>query len=99
MNTFHRPHRTVSGSVDAHLFEEGRVHAQVLGHHVQAEEVSVDAVARHGQPVEVLVLLGGPSEQLSAMLLLLSDHNHTSERVSSGYKTAKGRAHSECRGL
>ena len=59
----------------AHLFEEGGVHTKVLGHHIQTEEVSVDAVARHSQSVEVLMLLGSPSEQLSAMLLLLWDHS------------------------
>ena len=58
--------------VDAHLFEEGGVHAEVFGHHVQTEEVSVDAVARHGQAIEVLMLFGGPPEQLSAVRLLLS---------------------------
>jgi hypothetical protein len=31
-----------------HLLEEGRIHFQVLRHHVEAEEVAVDALAAHG---------------------------------------------------
>lgn len=57
----------------AYLFEEGGVHPEVFGHHVQTEQVSVDAVPRHGQPVEVLVLLRSFLEQPPALLRPLSN--------------------------
>lgn len=40
----------------SYLLEESRVFSQVLGDHVQTEEVTVDALSRHRQAVHVLVL-------------------------------------------
>lgn len=53
----------------AHLGQEGGLHPQVAGHHVEAEEVSVDAGPGHGQAVHVLVLF---SRQLEEPLALCS---------------------------
>lgn len=51
----------------AHLGQEGRLHAQVPRHHVEAEEVAVDAGAGHGQAIHVLVLLGRQPEEPLAL--------------------------------
>lgn len=53
-----------------HLLEEGGFLPQVLGHHVEAEEVAVDAHTRHGQAVHALVLLRCHLQQLQAILSL-----------------------------
>lgn len=60
--------RPAAGS--SHLLEEGRILSQVLGDHVEAEEVTVDALARHGQAVHVLVLLRCLFEQLQPFFSL-----------------------------
>ena len=44
-------------SPPAHLLQEGGLLPEVLGHHVEAEEVAVDAHPGHGQAVQALVLL------------------------------------------
>lgn len=53
-----------------HLLQEGRVLAQVLGDHVETEEVAVDAVSRHGQAVQVLMFACSHFEQAEALLPL-----------------------------
>lgn len=35
----------------AYLLQERGVNCEILGHHVEAEEVAVDAGARHGEAV------------------------------------------------
>ncbi|TNN52184.1 hypothetical protein EYF80_037614 [Liparis tanakae] len=56
----------------AYLLEEGRLHSQVFGHHVQAEEMPVDAVPGHGQSVQVLVPLAGQLEETPALVVCLA---------------------------
>lgn len=68
-------HREAVGTEDTavsstDLSQEGGVDAQVFGDQVEAEEVSVDPRARHGQAVHVLVLLRGfPEEVLQVRFL------------------------------
>lgn len=40
----------------SHFFEEGWVISQVLGHHIEAENMAINAFASHGHSIEVLVL-------------------------------------------
>lgn len=54
----------------AYLLQERRVNCQILGHHIEAEEVPVDAGAGHGEAVQVLVLLTSYLEQLEPLLRL-----------------------------
>jgi len=56
----------------AYLLEEGRLHSQVFGHHVQAEEMPVDPAPGHGQSVQVLVPLGGQLEETPALVVCLA---------------------------
>lgn len=56
---------------DMDLFQEGRLHPEVLGHHVEAEEVSVDASPGHGHAAELLVLFCGCAEQTPAHICCL----------------------------
>lgn len=51
-----------------YLLQERRVHLQVLRHHVQAEQVPVDALATHGVLIADLVLLAGCLQQIDALL-------------------------------
>lgn len=55
------------------LFEEGWLHPQVFGDHVQAEEVSVDSRSRHCHSIKILVPLWGQPEETPALFLCLSD--------------------------
>lgn len=57
-------------SCSSYLLEEGRVLSQVLGHHVQTEEVTIDPLARHRQAVHVLVLICSLFEQLQPFFSL-----------------------------
>lgn len=50
------------------LFQEGRLHPQVSGHDVEAEEVSVDAGAGARHAAQTLVLFRGRAEQTPAHL-------------------------------
>lgn len=69
-----------------YFFKEGRVHPQVLGDHIEAEQMSVDAGSSHGHPVEVLVLLRSESEQAPAVFLFLARQNTpTSKHVPPQY--------------
>lgn len=52
------------------LSQERRADPQVLGDHIKAEEVPVDASPRHGQAVHVLVLLRGFSEEILEVCFL-----------------------------
>lgn len=54
----------------SYLFEEGRVLSQVLGDHVQTEEVTIDTLSRHRQAVHVLVLIGSDFQQLQTFFSL-----------------------------
>lgn len=58
------------GSCSSYLLEEGRILSQVLGHHVQTEEVTIDPLARHRQAVHVLVLFRSLFEQLQTFFFL-----------------------------
>lgn len=58
---------------DTCLFEEGWLHPQVFGDHVQAEEVSVDSCSRHRHPIKILVPLRGQPEETPALFLSLLD--------------------------
>ena len=53
-----------------HLSQEGRLHLEVLGHDVEAEEVSVDTLACHGQLVGQGVLVSGLLQQTLPLLFL-----------------------------
>lgn len=59
-------------ALKAYLFQEGWLHPQVFGDHIEAEEVSVDAGARHGHPVEVLMLLWSQAEEALAIFVRLT---------------------------
>ena len=54
----------------SHLLQEGGLLPEVLGHHVEAEEVAVDAHPGHGQAVQALVLLCCLLQQLQTLLSL-----------------------------
>lgn len=43
-------------TMGSHLFEEGWVISQVLGHHIEAEKMTIDAFTSHGHSIELLVL-------------------------------------------
>lgn len=62
----------MEATLGAYLFQEGRLHPQVFGDHIEAEEVSVDAGARHGHPIEVLVLFRSQAEEAPAVFLGLA---------------------------
>lgn len=65
-----RPAGTATPIKSTDLSQEGGADPQVLGDHVEAEEVSVNASTRHGQAVHVLVLLRGfPEETLEVCFL------------------------------
>ena len=50
--------------------KERRVHFEVFGHHVEAEEVPVDALAAHGVLVRPLVLGTGLPQEGNAIVIL-----------------------------
>lgn len=54
----------------ADLFQERGLHGKVLGDHIEAEEVAVDASAGHGQAVHVLMLLTRCLKQPELLLRL-----------------------------
>lgn len=56
------------------LFQEGRVHPQVLGHHIEAEEVPVDTLSRHGMAIHTLVLISCQPKQLQFLFILGFGH-------------------------
>lgn len=56
-------------AMGSHLFKEGWVNPQVLGHHIEAEKMAINAFASHGHSIEVLVLF---CCQLQKSQLLLS---------------------------
>lgn len=65
-----RPAGTATPIKSTDLSQEGGADPQVLGDHIEAEEVSVNASTRHGQAVHVLVLLRGfPEETLEVCFL------------------------------
>lgn len=65
-----------------YFFEEGRLHPQVLGDHIEAEQMSVNAGSSHGHSIEVLVFLRSELEQSPAVSLILADQNKmTSKHV------------------
>lgn len=53
-----------------HLLQERGVDREVLGHHVEAEEVAVDPRAGHRQAVQKLMLLRRDPEQLELLFNL-----------------------------
>lgn len=58
-----------------YFFKERRLHSQVLGDHIEAEQVSVNAGSSHGHSVEVLVRLWSQPEQVPAVFFILGDEN------------------------
>lgn len=61
----------------AYLLQERGVNCEILGYHIEAEEVAVDAGARHGEAVHVLVLLTSYLEQLEPLLHLRVNRTRT----------------------
>lgn len=57
----------------AYPFKERWLHPQVFGHHVKAEEVSVNSSSSHSHSIKVLVPLGSQSEEMPALFLRLSN--------------------------
>ena len=53
-----------------HLRKERGVLTNVLGHHVEAEQVSVDASASHGITVQILVSIRSHFQQTDQLLFL-----------------------------
>lgn len=62
------------------LFKKGRVDTKVFGHNVETEEVAVDAGARHGQAVHVLMLVGRPPKQGQPLVVLSTNTRWKRER-------------------
>lgn len=67
----------------SHLFQEGWLHTQIFGDHIQTEEVSVDACTRHGHPIEILMLLWSQAEEAPAFFIGLE---YTKQKI---YKSIK----------
>lgn len=55
------------------LFQERRLHSEILGHDVEAKEVSVDAGAGHRHAIKVLVRFGCGAEQTPADICRLME--------------------------
>lgn len=55
-----------------HLVEEGWIHLQVLGDHIQAEQMPVDATTAHGILVAQLVTIAGSLHHLHTLIVLYS---------------------------
>lgn len=63
MNRYHKAltnQRTIDGNEElsikvTYFLEERRIYSEVLGHDVEAEEVAVNASARHGKAIQVLM--------------------------------------------
>lgn len=58
-----------------YFFKEGWLHPQVLGDHIEAEQMSVNSGSSHGHSIEVLMLLWSEPEQAPAVFLILADQN------------------------
>lgn len=53
-----------------HFLQEGRIHFQVLGHDVEAKQVSINAFATHGILIASLVLSAGQLQQTDPLRFL-----------------------------
>lgn len=72
----------------AYFFEERRLHSQVCGDYVKAEEMSVDSCSSHSHPIKVLVPLRSQLEKASAFLLCLSKQTNFCHDQSCPYLVA-----------